>query len=77
MTHDRSLGFGNMFAANSNMKQMKGKLPADYPDGMLLEMNSVDRNSGDQVTMKVTDINRNANVTYAMADDRRMEMKKK
>lgn len=77
VTHDRSLGFGNMFAANSNMKQMKGKLPDDYPDGMLLEMNSVDKNSGDRVTMKVTDINRHANVTYVMADYRKTDMKKK
>ena len=66
-----------MFAANSNMKQMKGKLPTDYPDGMMLEMNSVDKNSGDRVTMKVTDINRHANVTYVMADYRKTDMKKK
>jgi hypothetical protein len=68
VTRDGKLSVGNMFAANSGLKQMKGRLPADYPQGMLLEMTSVNSSTGEKVTMTVTNIDTNAHVTYAMAD---------
>lgn len=72
VSHDKSLAMGGMFAANASLKQMKGRLPAEYPQGILLEMNSVNKNSGEKVTMRVTDINTRANVSYAMSDYPRM-----
>lgn len=77
VSRDRKLGVGNMFAASSGLKQMKGRLPADYPQGMMLEMTSVNNNSGERVTMKVTNIDTNAHVTYAMSDYPKMDLGKK
>ena len=56
---------------------MKGRVPADYPYGMVLEMTGVNANSGDTFTMKVTNIETNARVAYAMSDYPRMEVGKK
>ncbi len=77
ISHDQRLSVGNMFAANSGLKQMQGRLPADYPQGMLLQMVSTNKNSGEKVTMTVTSIDTNAHVTYAMADYPKMDMGKK
>ena len=77
VTRDKKLGVGKMFAANSGLKQMKGRLPADYPQGMMLEMTSTNTGSGEKVAMRVTNIDTNAHVTYAMSDYPKMEMGKK
>jgi hypothetical protein len=77
VSHDSRLSVGNMFAANSGLKQMQGRLPADYPQGMLLQMVSTNKNSGEKVTMTVTSIDTNAHVTYAMAEYPKMDMGKK
>jgi hypothetical protein len=77
ISHDQRLSVGNMFAANSGLKQMQGRLPADYPQGMLLQMVSTSKNSGEKVTMTVTSIDTNAHVTYAMADYPKMDLAKK
>jgi hypothetical protein len=74
VTREETFGMENMFAANSNMKQMKGKVPAEYPNGMLMEMTSEDKNNGDRVVMKVTKIDKNASVSYKMADYPKMGM---
>lgn len=68
VSRDDTFGMQNMFKANANTKQMRGKIPEDYPYGMMMEMTSEDRQSGDKTVMKVTDINKNARVTYEMAD---------
>lgn len=77
VSRDRGLAVGNMMGANSGLKQMKGRMPADYPQGMMLEMTSTNANSGEKVTMKVTKIDTNASVTYSMSDYPKMEMGKK
>jgi len=77
ISHDDRLSVGNMFAANSGLKQMQGRLPADYPQGMLLQMVSMNRNSGEKVTMTVTSIDTNAHVTYAMSEYPKMDAGKK
>jgi hypothetical protein len=77
VSHDGALSVGNMFAANSGMKQMKGRLPADYPQGMLLQMTSTNNKTAEKVTMTVTKIDTNAHVTYAMADYPKMDASKK
>ncbi|SHF90948.1 protein of unknown function [Fodinibius roseus] len=68
VSRDDTFGMQNMFKANANAKQMRGKIPEDYPYGMMMEMTSEDRQSGDKTVMKVTDIQKNARVTYEMAD---------
>jgi uncharacterized protein DUF4412 len=76
LSHDSKLSVGNMFGASSNLKQMQGRLPADYPQGMLLQMISTNK-SGEKLTMTVTSIDTNAHVTYAMSDYPKMDMGKK
>lgn len=77
VTRDPGLRDVNIFAAGSGMKPMKGKLPADYPQGLMLEMTSVSKNSGEKVVMKVIEINTNARVAYSMSDYPRVEIGKK
>lgn len=77
ISRDKRLGAGNMFAAGSSMKQLKGRMPNEMPQGMLLEMASTNAGTGERVSMKVTEINASANVTYAMSDYPKMEMGKK
>lgn len=68
VSRDESLGMHNMFKANANAKQVRGKIPEDYPYGMMMEMTSEDQQSGDKTIMQVTDIKKNVQVTYAMSD---------
>ncbi|MFU8861115.1 MAG: DUF4412 domain-containing protein [Cyclonatronaceae bacterium] len=68
VTREAAYGMETMFQANANSKQMRGKIPDDYPYGMMMEMISVDPESDEKVIMKVTDIKKNAQVTYRMND---------
>lgn len=68
VTRDAAYGMNNMFQANANTKQLRGKLPEDYPNGMLMEMVSENVKNGEKTVMKVTDIRENMNVSYAMSD---------
>ena len=68
VSRDTRLNVGNMFAASADLKQMKGRLPADYPQGVLLQMVSTNSSSGERVTMTVTSIDTDAHVSYSMAD---------
>lgn len=69
VSRDTSFGMDfALFKANANAKQMKGKIPENYPYGMIMEMTSEDLKSGDKTMMKVTDIQTDAKVKYAMAD---------
>lgn len=68
VTRDETFGMNNVFSANSNTKQMKGKIPENYPYGMMVELTSEDLKSGEITTMKVIDIKKDAQVAYAMAD---------
>ena len=77
VTRDAAYGMQNMFQANANAKQLKGKIPEDYPYGMMMEMNSEDMQNGDKVTMRVIDIRTGADVSYAMADYPFMSLGKK
>ena len=76
VSHDERLSVGNMFAANSNLKQMKGRVPDDYPQGMLLQLTAVNTKTGETVTMTVTSVETSANVTYNMADYPKMGTQK-
>jgi hypothetical protein len=77
VSRDERLSVGNMFAANSGLKQMKGRLPADYPQGMLLQMTSANNKTGEKVTMTVTSIDTDAHVTYNMSDYPKISAAKK
>ena len=68
VSHDPRLDVGDMFAANSGLRQMRGRIPDGYPQGMLLQLTGVNTKTGETVTMTVTSIDTNANVTYNMAD---------
>lgn len=68
ITDEANFGMPNMFRANTNAKHLRGKVPSDYPTGMLMEMESRDLKSGDKTIMRVTDIKKNLNVTYTMSD---------
>jgi hypothetical protein len=63
------LGVYKMLRINEQTKELRGNVPENYPSGgMLMEMTQEDLNSGQITTMKVTDINKNASVSYSMSD---------
>jgi len=68
VTNDEDLGIQKMLRINDQTKHLKGTVPENYPAGMLMEMSQKDLNSGEITTMRVTDIDRNASVTYTMSD---------
>lgn len=68
VTEDEDLGIYKMLRINEQTKNLKGNVPDDYPRGMLMEMVQEDLKSGEKITMRVTDINKNASVTYSMSD---------
>jgi len=68
VTRQVNLGVQNLFGVYNNTKQFKGKVPEDYPSGMIMEMSSENLNNGDKTTMTVTNINKHANVNYKMSD---------
>ena len=55
------------FFPASNEK-MRGKLPDDYPIGMLLQVTSTAKEDGSRFVMTATEINRNANMTINMSE---------
>jgi len=68
VTRDEDLGIQKMLRINEQTKHLKGNVPANYPAGMLMEMTQEDLNSGEKMTMRVTDINKNASAAYTMSD---------
>ncbi len=68
VTRDLDIGWHSMFGANANSKQLKGRIPNDYPAGMMMELTSANKKNGEKAVMKVTDVNKRANVRYMMAD---------
>jgi len=68
VTQDEDLGIQKMFQVNSQAKHLKGKVPEDYPNGMMMEIIHEDLDNGEETVMKVTDINKNANIAYNMSD---------
>jgi hypothetical protein len=77
VSHDRALPTGGMFGASSQLKQLKGRLPEDYPQGMLMQVTGVNSKTGEKGSMTVTNIETNAHVTYAMSDYPRLGAGKK
>lgn len=68
VSRNADYGMNNLFQANANAKQLKGKIPEDYPQGMLMEMKTEDLENDETIIMKTIDIKKDANVTYSMSD---------
>lgn len=68
VSREAEYGMNQLFRAQTNAKQIKGTVPDNYPNGMIMEMVSRDIDSGDVTKMQVTDIKKNARVRYVMAD---------
>lgn len=68
VSEDEDVGIYKMLRVNEQTKHLKGNVPENYPTGTLMEMVQENLNSGEKTTMRVTDINRNASVTYLMSD---------
>lgn len=68
VSREADFGAYKLIRANANTKQLKGKIPSNYPDGMIMEMSAKNQDSGEKTVMKVIDIMKNARITYAMAD---------
>lgn len=68
VSQDQDFGIYNMLRTNSHNKQLRGKVPEDYPIGMLMELIHEDLTTGEITTMKVTEIDDMASVQYRMSD---------
>jgi hypothetical protein len=69
ISEEEDLGVYKMLRINEQTKELRGNVPTDYPyGGMLMEMTQRDQDSGDVTTMRVTDIDKNASVSYTMSD---------
>lgn len=68
MTDDTEYGIQHILQANSETKAVKGNVPDNYPSGMLMEMNQENLDTGEKTSMRITEINEQANITYSMSD---------
>lgn len=68
ITNEIAYGMDRMFDANRSMPAVGNNLPGEYPSGFIMEMTSVDKESGNKFVMRTTDVNKNANVVFRMAD---------
>lgn len=68
VSQDQDFGIYNMLRTNSHNKQLRGKVPEDYPLGMLMELIHEDLTTGEITTMKVTEIDDKASANYSMSD---------
>lgn len=68
ITREADFGMQRMFRANANSKQLRGKVPIDYPQGTMMAMESQNLETGEEIRMQVVEIHRDANVTYSMND---------
>jgi hypothetical protein len=71
VTRDPALAGAGLFGVNSGLKQLRGRLPEEYPTGMLLEMTSKD-GKGQTSRLVTTEIDTRASVRFTMADYPRM-----
>lgn len=68
VSEDEDVGIYKMLRVNEQTKHLKGNVPDNYPTGTLMEMVQENLNNGEKTTMRVTDINKNASVTYLMSE---------
>ncbi len=68
VTRENTYGMQSMFKANANTKQIKGLIPENYPQGMLMAMTTKNLESGEEARMEIVSVKKNLNVSYTMAD---------
>ncbi len=68
VTREVEIGWHSMFGANANSKQLQGRIPDEYPYGMMMELTTTSKQNGEKSVIKVTNIDERANVRYVMAD---------
>lgn len=61
-------GIERIFQANRSIPLLGSHMPAGYPQGMLMELNAEDLESGEVVVMRTTDIDMDANVSFRMSE---------
>jgi hypothetical protein len=68
VSKDVAPGIERIFQANRTVPTLNASMPAGYPQGMIMEMNTVDKNSGEKVQMRTVSIDTNDKVSYQMSD---------
>lgn len=68
VSRDESFGMEKWMGANSNTKQLQGKLPSNYPNGTLVQSIYKDKSSQESMTMTLEEVKKNLNTRYRMAD---------
>lgn len=69
VTNEDVFGMQNMFNINqSSFQQNVGSLPDDYPKGSVIEISTIDSDSGEKMVMQVLGVEENVNVTYTIDD---------
>ena len=69
VTDEDVFGMNNAFGMNMQSGQQRNvNLPANYPQGSVMEISNTDAKTKEKVVMQVVDIQENASVTYSMDD---------
>lgn len=68
ISRDNDFGMTQLFKAQANAKQMRGKIPEDYPHGMVMEMHTENLKNGEKISMEIISIDKDADISYSMAD---------
>ncbi|HHX83280.1 MAG TPA: hypothetical protein GX696_09910 [Pseudomonadaceae bacterium] len=68
VSDDVAPGIERIFQANRSIPLLGSHMPAGYPQGMLMELNAEDLESGEVVVMRTTDIDMDANVSFRMSE---------
>lgn len=61
-------GIERIFQANRTVPMLNASMPAGYPQGMIMELNSENTQSGEKVVMRTIGIDTNNSVSYKMSD---------
>jgi hypothetical protein len=61
-------GIERIFQANRTVPALNSSMPAGYPQGMIMEMNTVNKKNGEKVQMRTVSIDTDNEVSYNMSD---------
>lgn len=68
VSNDVAPGIERIFQANRAMPMLNSSLPPGYPQGMLMELNAEDLETGETVVMRTKSIETDAGISYRMRD---------
>jgi hypothetical protein len=77
VTRDAGLPSGRMLGPSASMRQMRGVMPGSYPTGLLLEVISTDRKSGDKGRMTIKSVDTKSKTRIDMSEWPRLGADKK